>query len=116
MNQGDQFLWKCRENYFKGITPANPVFYDTEDYNYLIKIGKMFIENGQPKEFSYFLRESQYFVSLWAAHILLECEVSDKKIKHECIETIMEYANHPINEKIAFEEKHWLDLNKSKIS
>lgn len=111
MDKGEQFLWKCKENYFKGITPADPAYYGTEGYNELLQIGKMFIENGELKEFSFFMRESQYFVPLWTAHIILEYGVGDKAIRHECIQTIMEYANHPINEKIAREEKNWLGLN-----
>ena len=79
--KGDDFLWQCKSNYIKGITPSNPDFYTDEDYLKVIDIGLQYINAGEVKEFSFFLRESQYFVPLWAAHIILQYGNPDKEIE-----------------------------------
>lgn len=108
---GFRFLMKCKENYFNGITPSNPVFFGDPEYNHLIEIGKEYLAHDQMRELTHFFLESQYFVPLWAAHIILQFGTPDSKLKDECLTIIREYANHPLNQKIAKEETEWLSQN-----
>ncbi len=113
--KGDSFLLRCKKNYFKDITPANPSLYNDEDYLKVVDIGLQYLNAGEIEEFSLFLQESQYFVSLWSAHIIIQFGTPNSKMEEACIQTIMEYANHPINLKIAKEEKEWLQSNNLKL-
>jgi len=110
-NKGDRFLWQCKINYFKGITPSNPIYFHDSEYIALVNIGIEYFNNEQLEEFSYFFRESQYFIPLWTAHIILEYGNPGKKMEKECIDIIKEYSEHPVNSKISSEEQTWLKLN-----
>ncbi|WP_443938773.1 hypothetical protein [Pedobacter sp. MW01-1-1] len=114
VSSGDFFLLQCKSNYFKGITPSNSIYEETDEYKVLIEVGiKYFKENGL-EEFAFFLRESQYFVALWTAHIILKYGEPAVSLAVECINTIKEYSEHPVNLKISLEEKKWLERNLSK--
>ena len=108
---GYRFLMQCKYNYLKGITPSNLVYYNNADYLKLISIGREFLNIGQIEAFAFFMSESQYFVPLWTAHIILEYGSPNEDMKNECLATIIEYANHPTNKKIAIEEQSWLISN-----
>jgi hypothetical protein len=110
-NKGDKFLWICKENYLKGITPSNPIHYNDTEYQALVDIGTEYFKNGEIEEFSYFLGESQYFVPLWVAHIILENGKPNDVLKNECIETIKEYSDNPLAPKVSEEERTWLKKN-----
>jgi hypothetical protein len=110
-NIPDRFLWQSKINYIKGITPSNPLDYEKEDYIQMVEIGKEYFIQGKSLEFCYFFRESQYFISLWAAHILLEYGQPDNEMKKDCIEIIKAYCDFPMNERISKEENEWVKNN-----
>ena len=58
--------------------------------------------------FSGFLQEGQYYIDLWAAHLLVEHYHPDEPIWRLCMETIETYANSTIDPKVAQEELEWL--------
>ena len=101
MERDDRFLWQSKINYFKKITPANPLDYEKEGYLEMVKIGKESFEQGKYTDFSYFFRESQYFVPLWAAHILLEHGNPPQELVNDSIEIIKEFCNYSIDERIS---------------
>ncbi len=112
MDLANMFLTQCKINYLKGITPSDFKKNDTEDYMNLIDIGKLYIKKGQLENFSYFLGEGQYFVALWAAHIIIEYGDPDKQLYRDCLDTIIEYSDNPLSLKVSNEEKLWLQQNK----
>ena len=114
-NKGDAFLGQCRISYFKKITPANRLYFNTEEYLKLAEIAKAFFKEGKIEEFSGFFREGHYFVQLWAAHLILEFGQPANSLKKQCIDIIIEYSNHPIDHTIAVEEQNWLKENSELI-
>ncbi|WP_412465571.1 hypothetical protein [Pedobacter sp. KLB.chiD] len=114
-NRGDRFLLQCKVNYFKGITPSNPINYQDLDYQLLIDIGMEYLNGNEIEEFANLFRESQYFVSLWAAHIIYDYGNPDNRLKKECLEVIKDYSEHPLNSKISEEETAWIKLHQDEF-
>lgn len=102
----DCFLLQCRENYFRGITPCGPGA-ETEKQALLACFHDFTAANGTAA-FSGFLQEGQYYIDLWAAHLLLEHHHSDSPNRQLCMQTIEVYANSTINPRVAQEELKWL--------
>jgi hypothetical protein len=110
-SKADRFLWQSKINYMKGITPSNEASINSQEYKAIVDIGKEYIENNQLEEFSFFFMETQYFIPLWTAHIILEHGNPEDKLKKECLDIILEYSEHPINDAISRKEKEWLKAN-----
>jgi len=110
MNYADSFLIQCKENYFKKITPANKNSRGTKEYEHLVLIAKDWFKKGILSEFAGFFLEGQYFVALWAAHLIVEYSNQDS-FKKEAIEVIKDYSGNPLAPKVADEELQWLKDN-----
>jgi hypothetical protein len=110
------YLFKCRENYFNGITPSNEKSKNTVGYQELLKIANDTIEKIGLEAFTGFFQELQYRVNLWTAHIILEHYNADIEIEKECIKIIKRYSTGTLNPIVAIEEKKWLEENKDKYS
>ena len=106
--QTDQFLLKCKENYFKGIRPANPASKRLPDYDFLVSMAKDYFLNNDEYAFSQFFMEGQYLIDLWTAHLILEYGKPSFHLKEECLEIIKKYSTSPLNESVAKEESDFL--------
>lgn len=110
----DKFLFLCKQNYFEKITPANTLSYDMKSGKELIGIAKRYFESRQYKEFTSFFQEGQYFIALWAAHLLLDFGYPPKEYVSLALGVITEYADNPLAIDVAREEAEWLKQNISK--
>jgi len=108
------YLEKCKALFDKGITPSNKAFLNFPAYKSIVEIAKNYFRNNKLEEFSGYLSEGQYYVSLWTAHLILEYNDPPKQIRDMCIETIERYSNNPLSLKVAEEEKEWLKQNLEK--
>ena len=106
--QADRFLIKCKENYFKGIRPANLTSKHLPDYKFLVNIAKDYFDNNKEVTFSEFFKEGQYFIELWAAHLILEYGNPDFQMKKRCLEIIEKYSTSTMDEIVAKEESDFL--------
>lgn len=106
-----EYIIKCRENYFKGITPANSDCYDLPDYKELIEIGNEHVAKLGIDGFAGYFQEGQYFINLWTAHIIVDGTKANEAQNAACIEIIKRYADGSLDLKVRQEEKTWLIVN-----
>ncbi|MBL7738790.1 MAG: hypothetical protein JNK14_06185 [Chitinophagaceae bacterium] len=107
--KSDSFIVQCRINYFLGIRPANQQSKETEGYKELVRIAKNYFDSDSYEDFAENFMEGQYFIPLWAAHLLLEYGKTDEKLKEECLRIISDYSRHQLFSEVAAEEKVWLE-------
>jgi len=110
-NIGTEYLFLCRDNYLRGITPSNNQNYSNPNYVRIIEIAQEYFAGNKIGEYKSFFQEYQYLVSLWTAHMILEHGNPDSELKAECIEIIMRYTNSH-NIELVNEEKQWLLNNR----
>ncbi|MES2546022.1 MAG: hypothetical protein V4548_14150 [Bacteroidota bacterium] len=70
--EGEDFLWLCKELYFKDIHPLDFEKSDTLEYNKIVELGKQLLLLQGIQNFLGYLQESQYRVYKWAAFLSLE--------------------------------------------
>ena len=114
-NKASDFLYHCKENYYKKITPSNEKVVDFKEYRNLVKIAQGYFSEGRDKEFASFFQEGQYFVSLWAAHLIIEFGKPSKTIEDKALQIIKEYSENPLTPEVAKEEINWINKNKLKF-
>ncbi|NVO33520.1 hypothetical protein [Hymenobacter lapidiphilus] len=102
------FLLQCRENFFLGITPANLLQRAEPGPQKLVELYTRFIGANQIVAFVGLLQEGQYYINLWAAHLLVEHHHPDGPTHQICMDTIERYANSSIDPKVAQQELEWL--------
>lgn len=111
----DKFLLQCKANYFENITPSNKEAKSSIGYLELVDIGKKYFYEGGSKKFENFFYESQYLVELWAAHLYVEHFTNhNDELLNLSFKIIKKYSESTIDEKIAIEEKKWLEENSGK--
>lgn len=111
MKKGDlwaDFLFTCKDCYFEKIAPANPEVYSHPKYLALVNIAKEFFRDDLYEEFAGSLEESQYYVALWVAHLLLEHGDPNIIIKIKALNTILEYLDNPVFDEVLEQEDLWL--------
>ena len=111
MKIGDEFLIICRENYFNKITPSNTDSIHKEGYKRLVEIAKEYFRINEYDKFIEFFKEGQYFIALWAAHLILAFGNPDQKTKDKALNVIKKYSENPLSEEVSSEEKTWLKAN-----
>jgi glucokinase len=109
---GFHYVCQCRLNTFAGTTPSNTDFFDTADYNKVVKLAYQYIDENGLLGFAGFVQGDQYFVELWTAHIIYNHADASEKLKLECVDIITKYADSSLNTKVASEEQEWLRRNK----
>jgi hypothetical protein len=114
MNSGDEFLLTCKKNYLDKVTPSNAESKSKKGYLRLIEIAKEYFRNNKYKTFAGFFQEGQYFIALWAAHLILEYGNADHELKLAALKIIKDYSENPLAPDVALEEKKWLDTNSHK--
>jgi hypothetical protein len=105
----DPFIIQCRTNYFLGIRPAHQRSKNTVGYKTLIQVAKSYFDTDRYDDFSANFMEGQYFINLWAAHLLLEYGKPNESQKEQCLDIIKGYTDNPLAPEAAMEEKIWLD-------
>ena len=105
----DSFIVQCRTNYFLGIRPANQQSMNTDGYKALVKIAKRYFDADRHDDFAGNFMEGQYFIDLWAAHLMLEYGQPNERQKEQCLEIIRRYTDNPLAPGAAIEEKIWPD-------
>jgi hypothetical protein len=106
--QSDSFLIQCRQNTFDNIYPADESVKSTDGYKTLKDISENYFKNNKQDEFANYLMEGQYFVQLWAAHMLLEYGSPSKYLTTKCLDEIKKYSNSTLNSEVAAQETLWL--------
>jgi hypothetical protein len=102
------YIVKCKELFFKKISPSNKLSFEKEEYKDLVKIAKTDIKEVGIDSFMSYFQEYQYLIDLWTAHILFDYENISNDEKEECIKVIKGYLNNPLAPEIAKEEGDWL--------
>lgn len=110
-NFGNSFLLICKQNYFDKVTPSNDQSRLSEGYQKASNIAKEYFRNGKEEEFVGFFQEGQYFIGLWAAHLLLEYSTSNNNHVRSALKVIKNYTDNPLALEVAKEEKEWLNAN-----
>ena len=110
MDIGDEFLITCKKNYFDKVTPSNKESRHKEGYQRLVAIAKEYFSNNEYGKFAGFFQEGQYFIALWAAHLILEYGTGVQEINIAALNVIKKYSDNPLAEDVANEEKQWLEL------
>ena len=103
------FIIQCRANYILGIRPAHQQSKDTEGYTALVQIAKSYFDANRYDDFAGNFMEGQYFIDLWAAHLMLEYGQPNERQKEQCLEIIRRYTDNPLAPGAAIEEKIWPD-------
>ncbi len=103
------YLFYCKDNYIKGIRPADIECKNKNGYIKLVEIAKLYFDNNLMDRFSGYLMEGHYFVQLWTAHLILEYGKPDAKLKQLCLDEINNYSDNPLAQDVAIQEKKWLD-------
>ena len=107
----DEFILTCKAYYFEGITPQDTNKLSVLKRQKLISIGKTeFFEVGYER-FAQYLMEGQYYINLWASHIILESGLQNEQIKALALSKIKKYAQSSFSKKVMLEEQQWLDEN-----
>lgn len=114
MNIGDEFLLTCKKNYFDKVTPSNKENRMKEGYKRLIDIANEYFRHNEYEEFAGFFQEGQYFIALWAAHLILEYGTANPEMTVAALNIINDYSNNPLAQDVANEEKKWLETNRDK--
>jgi hypothetical protein len=112
---GDQFLLACKQNYFDRVTPSNILSRPKEGYKRVESIAKEYFKRGEYSEFAGFFQESQYFIPIWAAHMLLQYGTPDRDLKIASLNVIKNYTDNPLAPEVAQEEKDWIELNRERF-
>lgn len=105
----DAFIIQCKSNYFLGIRPAHQNSKNTNGYKTLVQIAKYYFNADRYDDFLGNFIEGQYFINLWAAHLMLEYGQPNESQKEKCLDIIKRYADNPLAQEAAIEEKMWLD-------
>ena len=113
MSIGDDFLLACKRNYFEKITPSNKQNTINEGYIRLVKIATEYFNRDAYVEFSGFFQEGQYFVALWAAHLMLEYGNPNPDLIGVALRIIESYSDNPLAKDVSEEERQWLEVNRS---
>jgi hypothetical protein len=110
-----EYLFKCREMYFKNITPSNPTSKNLIEYAELLDIANEIINKLGLDSFAEYFQEDHYLVSLWTAHIILEYYKPNENILIMSLDIIKDYTDNPLVPNISLEEKRWLEENQDKF-
>lgn len=105
------YIVKCKELFFKNITPSNSLNFQKKEYIELMRLANRDIKEMGTDLFSSNFQEMQYLVNLWTAHILIDRKDVSEEIKEDCLSIIKRYSTSPINIDLAKEEKEWLLKN-----
>jgi hypothetical protein len=103
------FLGICKENYLKGIRPANDATRRSKNYQMTVSVAKQLMSNDKEVEFAGYFGEAQYLINLWAAHLILEYGGPSDDLTKECLDIIIRYSSTPLDETLAREESEWID-------
>jgi hypothetical protein len=92
-----EYLFTCKNSYFLKIYPADDNSKHTDVYKRLIEIAKSFFNSDRQKYFAGFLEESQYRVSLWTAHLILEFGKPNKSLIENCLNLIRDHSKSSLS-------------------
>lgn len=106
-----EYLIKCRENYYNGITPSNSESKTNSAYKQLREVAFDIIKREGVEFFSGYFQEGYYLVDLWTAHILIEHFEIEDEIEQQCLRIIKDYSDNPLNPSVSLEEQKWLEEN-----
>ncbi len=108
---GEDFIEQAKANFFNDIRPANPHTKNAQGYKDAVSITKSFFERHDTEVLEGFLQRSQYFLQLWAAHMIVEHGQPEEALKTKAINVIKTYARGCMNPEVITEEKNWLALH-----
>lgn len=111
---GDDFLIICRQNYFDKVTPGNEENKLKPGYQKLVDIAGGYFKQNSYEKFAGFFQEGQYFVALWAAHLMLEYGTPSRNFMFAALDVIRAYSDNPLAPGVAQEERDWLDAQSDK--
>ncbi|HWK02447.1 MAG TPA: hypothetical protein VNS58_02370 [Puia sp.] len=105
------FISICKINYFDKITPSNKNVSNLEGYLKLVEIAKSYFDNNELDDFTGYFQDGQYFINLWAAHLVIEYGNPSIFWRDKALEIIIRYSGNPLAPEVALEEKKWIELN-----
>jgi hypothetical protein len=103
------FIIQCRANYILGIRPAHQQSKDTEGYTALVQIAKSYFDANRYDDFAGNFMEGQYFIDLWAAHLMLEYGQPNERQKETVLGNYQKIYRQSTAPGAAIEEKIWPD-------
>ena len=107
-----KFLLLCKDSFMQGMSPLSSYKSNTKEYLALVEIAKKYFIHNKYEEFSYFFQEGQFFIQLWAAHLILDFGNPYPDLTRRCLTIIKRYSNNPLAVNAALEETEWLNKNK----
>lgn len=108
MSFATEYLLTCKKYYHDGVIPAISVQARDQQYYEIKKISEMIIKERGINSFADFLYESQYFVRLWTAHLIIEeFNISDE-LKNKSLLVIKSFIGNPLAPKASEPEELWL--------
>ncbi|HEV3413407.1 MAG TPA: hypothetical protein VG101_13075 [Puia sp.] len=116
MQKADSFLITCKQNYFEKVRPADIQSKARPGYIKLVEIAKEYFSNNEYEYFAGFFQEGQYFIELWAAHMLLEYGRPNQKLASFSLAIIKKYSHSQISPDVAEQETSWLQENNAKYN
>lgn len=116
MKKGDDFLLTCKQNYFEKIRPGDLESKEKVGYKKLVEIAKEYFRNNEYEIFAGFFQEGQYFIALWAAHLVLEYGTANQAIVSSALSIIKDYSDNPLAPDVAVQETLWLKANIAKYN
>jgi hypothetical protein len=102
------FMWTCKEIYYQGIRPCTS---GVENNKLVIKLKEIVAihqKEDQLEIFKYHFQESQYYIPLWTAHLLIDLDNIDENTQDLCLEEIKKYSTTPLDPEVAKQETEWL--------
>jgi hypothetical protein len=105
------FISVCKINYFDKVTPANRNASNSEGYLKLVEVAKSYFDNNELETFAGYFQDGQYFINLWAAHLVIEYGNPSNYWRDKALEIIIRYSDNPLAPEVAEEEKKWIELN-----
>ena len=109
-----EYLFTCKNSYFLKIYPADDSSKDTDVYKRLVEIAQLHFAQKKEDDFAGFLEESQYRVSLWTAHLILEFGQPNKSLIENCLNVIRNHSESSLSVEVETQQRKWLEKNESK--
>jgi hypothetical protein len=114
MKTNASFIIICKQNYFDQIRPADLESKQKPGYKKLVEIAQEYFSNNEYEAFADYFQEGQYFIELWAAHLMLEYGNPGPKLTSYALEVIKKYSHSPVSPDVASQETRWLEANFTK--
>jgi len=104
----DDFLNLCKLYFQEGKIPIVSIQKQDSYYKRIKYLSDNIIKKYGIELFFGLLQEGQYLTQLWVAHLIIEEDNVDDKMKKKCFEVIIDYSDNPLVPDVSYAENVWL--------